>query len=82
MKSKNFELKDCRVYYNREILLSEHEITEVWADFEVEKVHTKCNEFNLSSSELKELHNFLTQAITSGEALPRPRNENNRRIQR
>ena len=68
MKSKNFEIKDCIVYYNRDIFLSDHQITECWATLQVDKIYPQCEELNLDEDELEELNEFLTAVIISGEA--------------
>jgi len=70
MKSKNFELKNSNVYYNRELILPSNKLVEVWSEFEVNKVPDVCKEYNMNSSERKELWDLLTKSIISGKAKP------------
>jgi len=70
MKSQNFEMHHDNLYFNRELILKQTQITDAWADFEVGKIPKVCKEHNMSESERQEMWQIITDAIIKGVCMP------------
>lgn len=69
MRSTNFEIKECTLFYKgKELLEGSEKITELWADVQIDTPDI-CS--SMSEDVLDELADFLDKVIVEGICKPR-----------